>query len=263
MLLIKNRPLKASEVSYLNSKQAEIDAVNGYSQQVSKGKDLWESKSAIRFKEIRSVLTSMCVGIRRCSYCEDSVADEVEHIKPKDLYPEVVFDWSNYLYACGNCNGPKNNNYAVINQAGGIVDVTRARGTVVSPPVNGLDAFINPRAEDPLNFIKLDLSTMRFVPKRRISDVDRLRVSYTIKTLGLNSRDFLVESRKVAYSSYIDAVNCYKADKASGMTDAQLRLKKSKILKMPHQTVWEEIKAQCITYRPLNGLFTTVPELLI
>ena len=132
MLFIKNRPLKASEVSYLNSKQAEIDAVNGYSQQVSKGKELWDSKSATRFKEIRAVLTCMCVGIRRCSYCEDSVADEVEHIKPKDLYPGAVFDWSNYLYACGNCNGPKNNNYAVIDGAGVIVDVTRSRRGAVS-----------------------------------------------------------------------------------------------------------------------------------
>jgi hypothetical protein len=37
------------------------------------------------------------------------VTDEAEHINPKDLYLERVFDWANYLYACGPCNGPKSN----------------------------------------------------------------------------------------------------------------------------------------------------------
>ena len=47
-------------------------------------------------------------------YCEDSVADEVEHFRPKDLYPDVVFAWRNYLYACGQCNGGKNNRFSIV-----------------------------------------------------------------------------------------------------------------------------------------------------
>ena len=46
-------------------------------------------------------------------YCEDSVGDEVEHHRPKNLYPDHTFLWDNYLYACGPCNGPKNNRFAV------------------------------------------------------------------------------------------------------------------------------------------------------
>ena len=34
----------------------------------------------------------MCAGAKRCMYCEDSAADEVEHHLPKNLYPEFVFD---------------------------------------------------------------------------------------------------------------------------------------------------------------------------
>lgn len=262
MLAILNSPLNAAEVNHLSTKQAIINTLATYPEQVSKGKDLWKSKNDNHFKEIKKVLKSMCVGIRRCSYCEDSVADEIEHIKPKDLYPDSVFVWSNYLYACGNCNGPKNNKFAILNVQGNIVDITRAPKAPVVVPAVGPDAFINPRAEDPLDFIRLDLSTMRFVPKRRISNADNKRVVYTIKTLGLNSRDFLIECRKAAYDTYVDAVKSYKADKYQGVSNAKLLIKKSKFKNMPHQTVWVEIKSQHDSYQPLQGLFNNVAELL-
>lgn len=45
----------------------------------------------------------------RCSYCERWIPSSihVEHKKPKDHYPEVEFQWSNFLLACGNCNSSK------------------------------------------------------------------------------------------------------------------------------------------------------------
>lgn len=262
MLAIPNKPLNVAEVNHLSAKQAIINTLATYPEQVSKGKELWQSKSDKHFMEIKKILKSMCVGIRRCSYCEDSVADEVEHIKPKDLYPDAVFVWSNYLYACGNCNGPKNNKFAILDAQGNIVDITRAPKAPVVAPAVGPDAFINPRAENPLGLIRLDLSTMRFVPKRRISEIDRNRVEYTIRILGLNSRDFLIESRKTAYSTYVDAVKSYYADKSQGVSAAKLSIKKLKLKNMPHQTVWEEIKSQHNIYQPLQGLFNNVAELL-
>jgi len=59
---------------------------------------------------------------------EDAPADEVEHHSPKDLYPELVFVWRNYLYACGPCNRRKNNHFSIIDiQTEALVDVSRAR----------------------------------------------------------------------------------------------------------------------------------------
>ncbi|MBX3729546.1 MAG: hypothetical protein KF858_10215 [Candidatus Sumerlaeia bacterium] len=37
-------------------------------------------------------------------YCEDSRATDIEHIRPKEHYPEVAFVWENYAYACNVCN---------------------------------------------------------------------------------------------------------------------------------------------------------------
>ena len=44
------------------------------------------------FDAVKEKLTLMCSGARRCVYCEDSVGDEVEHILPKDLYPDHCFE---------------------------------------------------------------------------------------------------------------------------------------------------------------------------
>ena len=44
-----------------------------------------------------------------CSYCEMPVHTSiaVEHIQPKDLYPELKLEWDNFLLACTNCNSNK------------------------------------------------------------------------------------------------------------------------------------------------------------
>ncbi len=48
-----------------------------------------------------------------CSYCEQPKHDkalEVEHIQPESLpqYKHLRFSWSNFLLACGRCNGKDN-----------------------------------------------------------------------------------------------------------------------------------------------------------
>ena len=46
-----------------------------------------------------------------CCYCESEVgtvrADQIEHRRPVDLFPQHVFDWENLHLGCGACNGHK------------------------------------------------------------------------------------------------------------------------------------------------------------
>jgi uncharacterized protein (TIGR02646 family) len=49
---------------------------------------------------------------QKCAYCERNATEgggymEVEHYKPKSLYPEYIFEWVNLLPACRQCNGIK------------------------------------------------------------------------------------------------------------------------------------------------------------
>lgn len=46
-----------------------------------------------------------------CAYCQSSVAanqpGDVEHFKPKTLFPTRTYRWGNYFYSCSACNNAK------------------------------------------------------------------------------------------------------------------------------------------------------------
>ena len=262
MIEIPQTQLAQAASTYLANKQAEIDALQDYAQQVEKGKALWSSKSGANFETVKSTLTSMCVGSKRCNYCEDSAADEVEHVKPKDLYPENTFSWGNYLYACGPCNGPKNNFFAVIDNYNQVLELARGKNDPVLRPQTGIDAFINPRNEDPLLFMVLELSTMYFVPFPGIGIVEQRKAEYTIDKLRLNTRDYLVAARKEAYEAYLNAMKAFVLDKTLNKAAAELQNSLSKFKTKQHPTVWAEMKRQYRSIPEIAELIIQAPELL-
>ena len=108
MIHIESLPLPNDAQTRLDAYQGQVDAKPTYKEQVKKAKSSFKSKnkkSNKTFKAVKKTLDKMCSGARRCQYCEDSAADEVEHFYPKDLFPEYCFSWENYLYSCGRCNG--------------------------------------------------------------------------------------------------------------------------------------------------------------
>ncbi|MEK6283380.1 MAG: hypothetical protein AABN95_23745 [Acidobacteriota bacterium] len=197
-------------------------------------------------------------------YCEDSCADEVEHIKPKDLFPESTFLWDNYVYACGPCNGPKNNHFAVFSTATGVAtDVTRVRLGPVVEPEPGSPVLINPRWEDPLKFMELDLlDTFLFLPTKPKGSKDRERAEYTIKLLKLNERDVLLKARKEAYDSYEARLSRYITLRDKGEASIKLKNRVRAFKRMHHPTVWKEMKRQHSLIPDLNQLFADAPEAL-
>ncbi|MBE2283120.1 MAG: hypothetical protein IAE77_06640 [Prosthecobacter sp.] len=249
--------------------QAEVNALASYAARVQAGKQRFKSRNTKRnatFNHVKDVLSQMCQGARRCSYCEDSVADEVEHIMPKDLYPEGVFEWDNYLYACGPCNGPKNSEFAVLAGAPRkLVTVTRPDGAPVTSPQAGSPALINPRTEDPLHFLFLDLlNTFAFDVRNApaVTDDDRLRADYTLRVLHLNDRDYLVKARRTAFGTYRARLGEYVTQKQNGAAQAILDRHRDELLEVGHQTVWREMQRQQAMYPVLKALFDAAPEAL-
>ncbi|MFP5272700.1 HNH endonuclease [Coleofasciculus sp.] len=152
MIRLPHRNLPKNAQNQLNTWQNEINGLKDYAERVDRGKKAFARRNKLTnptFRKVRQTLTQMCCAARRCGYCEDSVADEVEHIKPKDLYPEAVFVWENYLYACGQCNGGKNNKYAVFSDTTGQVkEVALRRGEPMVEPEQGEPVLIDPRKEE-------------------------------------------------------------------------------------------------------------------
>ncbi|HYT88018.1 MAG TPA: hypothetical protein VEL76_04805 [Gemmataceae bacterium] len=213
----------------LQTYQREVDGEPTYFHRVEAADRLFKSRNNLSnrtFRVVRSKLHEMCSGARRCCYCEDSCADEIEHVRPKSLYPERVFVWENYLYACGPCNGPKNNRYAVfVGKRKRLVPVTRGKDDPVKPPPTGTHVFIDPRSENPLDYMELDLlETFRFVPTAEEGTVDYLRADYTIKVLRLNDRDVLPEARRCAFGSYRARLHEYRSRKHAGTSLGALQV---------------------------------------
>ena len=194
-------------------------------------------------------------------YCEDSAADEVEHFRPTDLYPEFVFAWMNYLFACGPCNGRKRNRFFVIDHAtGAIRDVTRPYRAEVVPPPAGDAALIDPRREDPMRFLMLDLrATFEFTARPDAGALVQERANRTIDLLGLNDRDYLVAARKTAFASYCDLLSGYLRED----DPERRRVRLEAIRGSGHPTVWWEMKRQRTKWKVLEELFQdATPELL-
>lgn len=59
--------------------------------------------------EIRDAVTSETGG--KCAYCEARMLNvdygDIEHFRPRKVFPELVVSWGNLTLACGRCNGEK------------------------------------------------------------------------------------------------------------------------------------------------------------
>lgn len=101
MLRITRPELTDTSLKYLHKLTQVI--VSASDQKIT-ARSRWESKSPKEFAFIKDALRSMCSGIERCMYCEDSKGTDIEHFRPKSDYPHLAFTWSNYLLACSHCN---------------------------------------------------------------------------------------------------------------------------------------------------------------
>ncbi len=263
----------------LNSLQEWQDVVNGqtgFEEQSALAKTSFSQKNKKgnhTFDEVKKALTQMCSGARRCVYCEDSVVDEVEHIYPKDLYPEKVFDWNNYVYACGNCNGPKNNKFAVFrSDTEEFQTVNPPHGTPAIRPPAGEAVLINPRVENPLEYCMLDLEdTFKFVIIKPKGSKDYQRATYTFEEvlrLSHVEREFLRQARQEAFHDYSARLRTYVQFRDAGKPQQQLDNMIDQLKKKGHPTVWKEMQRyhrlnRLIEIdRDLDTLFQQAPEAL-
>ena len=267
MIRLPDVPLPAEALASLAEYQREVDAQPDYAARVTRAKERFSAlnkKGTKTIESVKATLGKMNSGVRRCAYCEDSFADELDHFRPKTLYPELVFAWANYLYACGHCNGSKTDHFAVFAEGTGVLtSVARKRNAPVIPPVPGRAVFIDPRVEDPTEYLSLDLAdTFWFVPRAKLGMVERARAEYTIRELQLNIRDWLPQARRSAYWDYLAHLKGFVRDKAQGLPRVHLDRLAQEIRGRQHPTVWFEMKRQHAVLPELTLLFAEAPEAL-
>jgi uncharacterized protein (TIGR02646 family) len=139
--------------------------------------------------DIKEVLFATSSG--KCAFCECIPSEggniEVEHFKPKSIYPNYTFSWDNFLPSCRNCNGSK-----------GVHD------TVITPIVNPYDI-------DPSDCFSYDFLLIKAVEGNN-EDI----ANETIQVCSLNStkltkpRAELLHALTQAVSSLPVAIEMYE-----------------------------------------------------
>lgn len=262
---IAPKDLSHAASARLGAVQARIDARPDYAARCEYAATQWDGKRGSRigeatFDEIHERLDAACDGVRRCHYCEDSRATDIEHFRPKTLYPELCFVWSNYLYACSGCNSHvKGGRFAVIDAQGRLVHLDKARQAGATPAtIADHPALLSPRDEEPMDVMMLDITdTFEFVCLSA-DPVDQLRVGYTTDAAGvlfLNS-DALCKARRAAYDIFkLSLEICYKYH----TEHAEYARARGVILAGSHRTVWLEMKRQRERIAELRLAFSRVP----
>lgn len=130
----------------------------------------------------------------KCMYCESSVSHiyfgDVEHIQPKEQFPNLEFTWENLGYACAKCNNEKRSKY------------------FTQTP------FINPYDENPREHIYAFGSMLR--PKNGSE-----RGEITIQEIDLNRAD-LIEKRGARITALENAIKACHRTKDTSLRQAAL-----------------------------------------
>lgn len=265
MRALKIKWLPKGTLLHLQKYQSDVDALPTFSARVEKAKvdfKKYNTTNNSTFKVIRAYLAKMSGDTIRCHYCEDSNANQIEHFYPKNFYPEKCFVWENYCYACGPCNQPKSNSFAIFDALSGKELNLKTIAKNTQPPP-GKALLIDPRSEEPLDYLFLDtLDTFRFVPLQEDNEQNARRAEYTIDVLGLNSRSHLVRARQVAFVNYTSRLSAYIGQKKSGMAPDQLTVLINSLKNEHHQTVWLEMIRQRGLHPHLDEMFHYAPEAL-
>lgn len=101
-----------------------------------------------------------------CGYCEEITRGEIDHFRPVSKFPALVYQWSNWILACHDCNHAKSNKWPG-------------------------DGYIDPcavvAAGRPEQFFDFDTETGYLRPKTGLRASASAKTSRMIKDLDLNA----------------------------------------------------------------------------
>lgn len=152
---------------------------------IETGEEIPQSlKDKYRHPEIKDRVTQETSG--KCCYCESKVSHiypgDIEHIKPKSVFPQLTFDWNNLTFVCSKCNNSKHDYY---NEIGGV-------------------NIINPYTENPQDHLHSFGPMIMHINSSKIGE-------FTWKKLGLN-RLSLIEKRKEKIESIQTLIDKYNRE---------------------------------------------------
>ena len=160
----------------------EPAGVAGYARQFTQGwidhysQGRGQTPTDSYWNEFRSLLASRNNNI--CWYCERTCDDgaesgrpspTVDHFKPRQIFPELTYEWSNWVFSCRRCN--------VENKQG------------KWPETGYVDPCADEPTERPERYFTYNEITGEIGPAARLSANSLQKARNTVEDLGLNKLD--------------------------------------------------------------------------
>jgi uncharacterized protein (TIGR02646 family) len=227
--------------------------------QAKAAKELWKQqnrKSSPVFRVVRKRLLQRSRCSRgACAWCDHDSASQLDHVAPKNHFPEQAFRWANLVPCCGRCNQTKGDQCAVI-VSGKQVKLTRKQGV---PKQFDKLAYLHPRQDRMEDHFALDLRTGWWMAIQKPHE-DTERAELTLRILGLNEVQLLCDARKAAWTSLRNALELAALAHEAG-DNATIDENRSQIAALP-QTVWAQMKKHRQQYPRIKLLFERLPVAL-
>lgn len=125
---------------------------------------------------------------KKCAFCESIVTavsyQNVEHFRPKSIYPRLAYEWENLLFCCTVCNvGYKKDRFPLLNGNTKKLDPSDP----CALDNTDSNALIDPTSDNPEKYFTFE--------NERIISLNR-RARITVDVCGLNRDDLLDERRE-------------------------------------------------------------------
>ena len=181
----------------------------------------------------------------KCAYCEDRIVStqpgDIEHYRPKGRvanedgsrvmvdanggkkvshlgYYWLVYEWSNLLYACWDCNRINKQKYGNVSVGKGArFPVKGKHATEPGGEVNERPLLLNPMVDEPDEHLSID--------KRGVITEKSERGRVTIRILGLNIRESLIKDRLKAIEDTENALLVFATALGNNSPDVPKKLK--------------------------------------
>ncbi len=141
--------------------------------------------------DVRGALLAMHGWV--CAYCQRPTDDDVDHFRPKSLYPWLAYSFSNYFLSCETCNRRcKKNKFPLAASA--------ARATSASRVDREARLLLDPTRDPVEEWMRTELAEGRYriesLVDRKTQATAAVQVDETIRLFKLNRRADLRQERK-------------------------------------------------------------------
>ena len=170
MRKINRIPLSATVIAYLKQRQQRVNhkLIEGNLDTTQEWSSARQTKN---MGDILSALRQMIGKHERCMYCLDSHGSDIEHFRPKSLYPKRMFLWRNLLLCCTECGRFKGNQF----------------------PLDGKrPLLIDPSKEEPWRYLDFDPDTGNITARFDLQTYEYFaKGEKTVEVLQLDRREAL------------------------------------------------------------------------